>query len=353
MPALEQGASSGISALLLAFYFRQKGRRGDGDKTFEFTHKSFGEYLAALRVLRASRQICQMIKQAKEDPGSGWDHDQALQRWLDICGPTKMDEYLAEFIRREVALHPENAIELQEALASLYSSLLTRGWPMHMLYPVARFKEQQNWARNAEQALLGCINACARVSKQRTRIVWPTQLSFAESLKRIQSIRTGNVGDLIQSCLSYLELDSCTLNFVDFYGADLSHSSFRNADIILTILEGADLSNADLSSALVSQTNLYEAHLEETNIEGTRIINGYLGNAGAKSLGLGKEQIDQRKLSQAFLELLRNKGARGKPTIEWSLGFHPERAGRPRRAPPRVSKRPRSEQKPHRPRTRT
>ncbi len=50
IPALEQGASSGISALLLAFYFRQEGRRGDGDKTFEFTHKSFGEYLTGLRI---------------------------------------------------------------------------------------------------------------------------------------------------------------------------------------------------------------------------------------------------------------------------------------------------------------
>jgi hypothetical protein len=41
LPVFEQSVSSGISTLLLAFYFRQKGAR-DGEKTFEFTHKSFG-----------------------------------------------------------------------------------------------------------------------------------------------------------------------------------------------------------------------------------------------------------------------------------------------------------------------
>ena len=79
-PAFEQGVGSGISALLLAFYFRQKGRRTDGDKTFEFTHKSFGEYLTSLRILRAAKQISQKLEQAKDDPDSGWDYDEALYK---------------------------------------------------------------------------------------------------------------------------------------------------------------------------------------------------------------------------------------------------------------------------------
>jgi hypothetical protein len=38
----EEGAEAGVTRLLTAFYFRQYGER-DGDKTFEITHKSFGE----------------------------------------------------------------------------------------------------------------------------------------------------------------------------------------------------------------------------------------------------------------------------------------------------------------------
>lgn len=49
----EEGAASGATRLLTAFYFRQQGQRTSGDKTFEFTHKSFGEYLAARRIVRA------------------------------------------------------------------------------------------------------------------------------------------------------------------------------------------------------------------------------------------------------------------------------------------------------------
>ncbi len=45
----KEGAGKGQSRLFIAFYFRQAGRRSDRDqaRTFEFTHKSFGEYLTA------------------------------------------------------------------------------------------------------------------------------------------------------------------------------------------------------------------------------------------------------------------------------------------------------------------
>ncbi|PYS76633.1 MAG: hypothetical protein DMF66_13640 [Acidobacteria bacterium] len=41
----EEGADKGITRLLMAFYFRRAGVSESGDKTFEFTHTSFGEYL--------------------------------------------------------------------------------------------------------------------------------------------------------------------------------------------------------------------------------------------------------------------------------------------------------------------
>jgi hypothetical protein len=47
----QEGAKAGVTRLLTAFYFRQRGQQTGGDKTFEFTHKSFGEYLTALRLM--------------------------------------------------------------------------------------------------------------------------------------------------------------------------------------------------------------------------------------------------------------------------------------------------------------
>ena len=44
---LRKGAEDGALDLLTAFYFKREG----ADDTFELTHKSFGEYFAALRLL--------------------------------------------------------------------------------------------------------------------------------------------------------------------------------------------------------------------------------------------------------------------------------------------------------------
>jgi uncharacterized protein YjbI with pentapeptide repeats len=271
-PALEQGAAAGISALLMAFYFRQKGRRSDGEKTFEFTHKSFGEYLAARHIFRTGRQISRMMRQSRDDPGSGWDDDQALHRWLETCGPTTMDGYLADFIRREMALHDASARELQESMSTLYRAVLTRSWPMNLLFPNLRFRDEQVWARNAEEALLAFLNAAARVTKQLSKIDWPSPTSFAESLKRVQGIRQGVVNGLVQSCLSYLDLSSCCLNLADLYAADLEWSNLSNADLILANLALASLENADLSCAFMSQTLIVGARLKGANLGGTRLV---------------------------------------------------------------------------------
>ncbi|MEM7760922.1 MAG: NACHT domain-containing protein [Cyanobacteria bacterium P01_A01_bin.40] len=77
-----KGAESGVTNLLTAFYFRQSGFSNDGDRTFEFTHKSFGEYLTARRIVRELAKINKQLKAREDDPDEGWDEKQALTRWI-------------------------------------------------------------------------------------------------------------------------------------------------------------------------------------------------------------------------------------------------------------------------------
>ena len=79
--------------MLLAFYFRQSGHRVTGDKTFEFTHKSFGEYLTARRIVRGVQLMHDELKRRREYIESGWDERDALTYWAKLCGPTTMDRY--------------------------------------------------------------------------------------------------------------------------------------------------------------------------------------------------------------------------------------------------------------------
>ncbi|MFO7774217.1 MAG: hypothetical protein R6W89_00325, partial [Candidatus Hydrogenedentota bacterium] len=77
----EEDAETGVTSLLTGFYFRQHGKTEVGDKVFEFTHKSFGEYLAALRIVRAAERIADRVTAAENGDGDGWTEPRALAYW--------------------------------------------------------------------------------------------------------------------------------------------------------------------------------------------------------------------------------------------------------------------------------
>jgi hypothetical protein len=102
-----KSADKGVTRLLTAFYFRQAGETQQGDKTFEFTHKSFGEYLTARCIVAELSYIHEQLEKSKGAFRVEWNEKRALKRWAEVCGPSRMDEYLLDFLRREVKLQDE------------------------------------------------------------------------------------------------------------------------------------------------------------------------------------------------------------------------------------------------------
>jgi hypothetical protein len=149
----EEGAKAGVTRLLAAFYFRQSGVKGN-ERTFEFTHKSFGEYLTACRIVRAMERIQKQLDRRQEDMEEGWDERAALLHWAEVCGPTRMDTYLLSFLRAEIALRPIVSVtQWQQTFARLISVMLRQGMPMEKVEPPLRFQQANQWAISAEEAL--------------------------------------------------------------------------------------------------------------------------------------------------------------------------------------------------------
>lgn len=282
----EEGADKGITRLLMAFYFRRAGVRESGDKTFEFTHKSFGEYLTAKRIVRLLRDIDEELKRHQEDVDRGWDERAALVRWIKVCGPAVLDDYLFKFIENEVRLSGMGkALSWQETLCKLIGFELRNGVPMELIN-LPTFKESSRQARNVEESLMVVLHACALVTAKISNIAWPTsksftRTSFGELLSRLQGQRE-SWDILILRHLGFLNLKSQNLLFRDMCYADLSGADLSGALLIQASLSDADLSgvnfsDADLSDADLSDANLNDANLfgvkvnERTNFEGTRL----------------------------------------------------------------------------------
>jgi uncharacterized protein YjbI with pentapeptide repeats len=212
-----------------------------------------------------------------------WDEHSALHRWALVCGPSAMDGYLFSFVLDEMRLiHQKsstNAASLQKNLCHLMSFILRDGMPMERISPRPHFSEERRQARNAEEAFLAVLNACARTNKIISDIDFLDNDSFGNWILTLQKQRTGGENVLALECLSYLNLRYCTLDMKDFYGANLHKTDLSNARLFYANLLGADFQYANLQYAHLEMANLQYANLQYAHLEGAHLEGANLEGA--------------------------------------------------------------------------
>jgi uncharacterized protein YjbI with pentapeptide repeats len=306
LSVFQEGAQSGVTRLLTAFYFRQSGMQ-DGERTFEFTHKSFGEYLTARRVVREVKRMHKQLEARKQDVDEGWDERQALTIWAGLSGASKMDEYLFRFVCDEIRLQPLDSVQdWQKMLSHLIGTMLKQGMPMEKLDPRPSYLEETRQARNAEEALLVVLNACARRTQELSHVDWITSKAFGEWLSRLQGQRTGSKNSLAFYCLNFLDLRGCVLDFKDLYGvslygAKLTGVSLYKANLDRANLREANLDGANLDGASLREANLIWASLNEANLGGANLIKASLNEANLGGANLIRARLNEANLYGANL----------------------------------------------------
>lgn len=295
--ALQEGASKGVTRLLMAFYFRAAGSRQTGDRTFEFTHKSFGEYLTARRIVGVLRHLHDELERQKQSFDSSFNEQLALELWMRLCGPVTMDNYVLGFIKNEIMLQEKDQIQRwQETLCRLISFMLTSGMPMERVSPRPGLIEENKQARNAEESLLVVLNACATLIGRVSTINWPSTTACGEWIARLQGQRQSDANVLALDSLSYLDMRGCILYVRDLYHANLSWSLLQDAKLTFAVLTGADLTGANLEEALLFSVNLERAVLTGANLRGTHISNATLAGADLVGVSFEGARLDGARL---------------------------------------------------------
>ncbi len=314
---LEEDSKVSVTRLLTAFYFRQSGNEPSGERTFEFTHKSFGEYLTAKRIVREVRLIHKKLEDRQTDPDEGWDEREALQRWAILCGSSAMDEYLFNFILDEVRLeHLQSSSDVtkwQQTFCHLIGFMLRRGMPMERLDPRPDFQEENRQARNSEDSLLAVLGVFHRLTKQISKIEFPSPDAFGTLLARLQGQRTGMPNPMSFHCLTYLDLSKCTLHVRDFHHTNFTGANFHSSHLIYTHfvyanfkavnLQEANLQGADLRGAILEGVNLQETYLVEANLEGANLEGANLRGADLEEANLEGADLKGADLEGANLQI--------------------------------------------------
>lgn len=309
--SFQSDSQGSITRLLTAFYFRESGDLRGSEKTFEFTHKSFGEYLTARRIVDRVKQIHRKLQDSEDDYDNDYDPRQALITWATLCGPTAIDEYLFSFIVNQMQLQsPDEVKQWQKTLGHLIEYLLVKGMPMEGLKNRPNFQEEMRQARNAEEALLAVFNACGRVTEEIFPIQWPSPEAFGNWLARLQGQRIDLEFMLVLDCLSFLDLQNCLLIHRDLGGANLERANLAEADIGGANLEGANLEGANLAMAFLKRANL-----EGANLRGANLYGANLKGANLDWANLEGAYLEGANLRGVFLDGANFKYANVKGTI--------------------------------------
>ncbi len=306
-------AQEGVLNLLTAFYFRQSGIQ-DGEKSFEFTHKSFGEYLVAKKIIRQIEMTKQALDQQKQY-GTGWTPEIALEKWLQLCSGAPMDRDIFIFLCDEMCRQENAAVQKwQEMLCELITYVLKKGMPLGN--SKTSFYENMKLARNSEEALLATLSACARYTDKVSNINWPQDTSGSnitsagEWISRLCGQRQGGA-DFVFECLNHLNLSNCTLCYgalcyanlmaTDLSGADLRKANLSGASLLRANVIGADLSSADLSETSLYMTDLSGADLSGANLQFASLWYADLSGANLSGASLFSAHLSEMHFSEVDL----------------------------------------------------
>ncbi len=337
-------AKEGLVSFMAAFYFHKAGLDSYGEETFEFTHKSFGEFLAATRIVKKIKQIHKNRVKREKNYEEGWSVKECLKEWINVFGPKELDGDLLKFISNEIiAIYEKNKKDLkdiQETTINVINYMLKHGMPMESLngtrqsYPI-----ENTQALNSQKALLIILSTISSYTGEISRIVWPSYTAFGELISRLHGQRTGpehfmsefyNNLDLENAILlvkdflganfkgtnlSQAKLAFCNLRIAcfmranlrgtDLGGTNLVGADLREADLNRADLRGADLREADLREAYLGEAYLWKADLRETDLRGTDF-----SGADLRRVNLSETDLREANLMGADLKEADLRGAK-------------------------------------------
>lgn len=254
-----------VTNLAMNFYLKADDKSGRG---FEFTHKSFGEYLAALAIVEVSLTILKM---------TGLRLEFSLQEWFRATCTGNLTSEVQNFLRQEVRLRiQEKTITLEQAygLKAIFENIANAA----ALYGFPTFGSD-NWRISekkqlcAEHAAWGVLNAivlgimsCDDGSDINILVPSIEGIGLRDLLSRhgSQYDPLSSIG----SCLTALK--AVELYVLGYYGGDLDLSYSKIGRLIF---EGGRIYGGKLSHSEVENWSVHGCVVSNFEIDNVEIIN--------------------------------------------------------------------------------
>ncbi|WP_424686773.1 pentapeptide repeat-containing protein [Halarcobacter ebronensis] len=300
-------AEKGIFSLLTSFYFKKSNPNSTGDETFEFTHKSFGEYLTAKKLVNEIKNIEKQYTLRIDDKRKkdGKSLEESLIDFSNLFGYKDIDKDLYKFIKNEIdLLNKENTNSLkniQKMLIEFINYAIDIYLPMEKTNFKNTFKESYNASINAEKAFLVFHSTIAEYTDIVSKIDVDDKLAFGRWISKLNSQRDGAYV-FISNFFNNLDLSYSILEIKDLYSVNFIKSNLNYSSLIKTNLERATLSEATLSGATLSGATLDGATLDGATLDGANLRGANLDGANLDGVNLRGADLSRANLRGATLD---------------------------------------------------
>ncbi|WP_081504222.1 pentapeptide repeat-containing protein [Sphingomonas sp. PAMC 26621] len=259
-----------VANLAMNFYLKSSEGTARG---FEFTHKSFGDYLAARAILRMSKEVMGFVPRYT---------DQALQLWMNGTGSGTLTTEILNYMRDEVRLEASDLVnglprirQLYEKSQALAITVIDEGFLPHSVAS-KNWRAAARMQKNAEVMLWAVLHSCIAKLHGEPGIAL-IDVGFDKSRLRFKNflLRIGAGDDRsppIGQCLSYILADKADVFALDLSEFDFSFGSFRGANFNGCHLMSTNLSKCDLEKAMFQRASLDKCIFEYANIEKANFI---------------------------------------------------------------------------------
>lgn len=314
-------AEKGIFSLLTSFYFKKSNPNSTGDETFEFTHKSFGEYLAAKKLVNEIKNIEKQYNLRIEDKRKkdGKSLEESLIDFANLFGHKDIDKDLHKFIKNEIDLlnkkNTDSLKNIQKMLIDFINYSIDIYLPMEKTNFKNSFKESYNASVNAEKALLIFHSTIAEYTDIVSKIDVDDKLAFGRWVSKLNPQRHGGYV-FINHFFNNLDLSNLILEIKDFYDVNFKKSNLSNTSLIRTRLENANLSGANLSRACLVRADLNHANLRHTDLSSANLRNADLRYTDLKLANLESADLENASLRERNLNNKKLKQSKIKTTLK-------------------------------------
>ncbi|CAO3398953.1 pentapeptide repeat-containing protein [Azospirillum palustre] len=300
---LSENTDAALTTLLDSFFCRA--HQGVEHRLVEFTHKSFGQFLTARRLVRLLPEMpnTQEVRRNRTDA--------ALKDWLELCGPAVMDWATYSFLSAQVAAeesrHPLEVARWRDALSSLLVECLETGMPLPD--SAMRSRASERLVRNAEIAMLCAVAAMFSVSAEKPVPIRIDSAILAATLHRLigpmiewsAARDTIHIFDLTGAVLMDADLSGANLTGANLTGANLTGAILMDTNLLDAILTGANLSRAHLTGADLTGVDLTGADLTGADLTGADLTGANLTGADLTGANLTEANLTEANLTGAVL----------------------------------------------------